>query len=473
MADIMAIVSKAIFEKAAGKAPAIGTKLLMDRYVTANKALEPLSQGGKLYLVTVRPPDEALWLVAVLENPKFDGKQWVAKPSQVAITDISKLRAKIKFESGAGITDKKGALGMSLQTPRALTAADTALLDKAAGIGTAPPEDKALPPPPSAPSPIGKVTGARRGTLLDAILDDPDSDAARQVYADQLIGNNDPRGEFILVDMAVAGPLSIRKRAQLTARRKELLDRHSAAWWPWTASEWRVHKGFVQAAGGSWKQIKPIAGELFAAEPVTELTLTGMDDKAIEELLAMPWLPRIRRLILRALDEDKFTRLAAAPQLAKLRALNVTGSELGSDALAAMTTALPSVQNLVLTDNPIGDDGIANLRTWQQLANVDTLYLTSCELTSEGLATLLAVPLEKLVKLTLSNNELGDTGANVIAKAAKRLPALEHLELSNTSLGTVGARTLSKADLPRLRRLDLRRNGLSEKLVAEDARIRV
>ena len=45
----------------------------MDRYVSANKGLEPLADGGRLYLVTVRPPNEALWLVAVLEQPKFDG----------------------------------------------------------------------------------------------------------------------------------------------------------------------------------------------------------------------------------------------------------------------------------------------------------------------------------------------------------------------------------------------------------------
>src|SRR5258708_6230451 len=118
---MMAIVSKAVFEKAAGKNPAVGTRLAMDRYVSANKTLEPLGSGGKLYLVTVRPPDEALWLVAVLDKPKFDGSQWVAKACTTPITDISNLRARIKFESGVGITPKKGALGMSLQTPRALT----------------------------------------------------------------------------------------------------------------------------------------------------------------------------------------------------------------------------------------------------------------------------------------------------------------------------------------------------------------
>ena len=478
MPDMMAIVSKAIFEKAAGKLPTTGTKLQMDRYVSANKALDPLKQGGKLYLVTVRPPDEELWLVAILDKPKFDGKQWIAKASQIPITDISKLRSKIKFESGVGITDKKGALGMSLQTPRALTSADTALLDKAAGVVAAAEEDedKGLPPPPSTPSPIGAATGERRGTLLDAILDNPDSDEARQVYADQLIANNDPRGEFILLDIALAGPLSIRKREQLAARRVELIKEHSAKWWPYSASHWRIHRGFLQAVHGTWKQIKAIATPLFAAEPVTEVSISGIEeDKDLAALLKAPWLPRVHRLILRGLPGDEgFTTLVSSPQLANLRALNVTANELGSDALANMTNALPRVHNLVLTGNPIGDEGIEHLGQWKQLANVDTLYLSTCELSEQGIDQLFSgAPLEKLTKLTLSNNELGDEGASVLAKCAQRMPALEHLELTNCGLGSSGAKALAKAKLPKLRRLDLRRNDLDEKLAANDPRIRV
>ena len=103
MADMMAIISKAVFERAAGKSPAVGTRLRMDRYVSANKALDKLSAGGKLYLVTVRPPDEALWLVAVLDRPKFDGEQWVAKPCDTPITDIGGLKKDLVFESGKGL----------------------------------------------------------------------------------------------------------------------------------------------------------------------------------------------------------------------------------------------------------------------------------------------------------------------------------------------------------------------------------
>ncbi|PTL82815.1 hypothetical protein [Vitiosangium sp. GDMCC 1.1324] len=132
MPDMLAIISKAVFEKeAAGRAP--GDVLPIDRYRSASKHLEPLHNGGRLFLVTVRPPAEALWLVAVLEGLRFDGAEWRAQPNQVPITDITALIPQLRFESGKGIHAAKGALGMSLQTPRALAAGDVTLLLGAAG----------------------------------------------------------------------------------------------------------------------------------------------------------------------------------------------------------------------------------------------------------------------------------------------------------------------------------------------------
>lgn len=132
MPDLLAIVSKAVFE-ADNRNAAVGQVLAIDRYVSTNKALEPLRGGGRLFLVTVRPPDEQLWLVAVLESPKHDGKAWVAKANTRAIANISGLRGSIRFTSNTGISATKGALGMSLQTPRQLTEEDVAMM-----LGSAP-----------------------------------------------------------------------------------------------------------------------------------------------------------------------------------------------------------------------------------------------------------------------------------------------------------------------------------------------
>ncbi|MDQ3367405.1 MAG: TIGR02996 domain-containing protein [Myxococcota bacterium] len=471
---MMAIISKAVFEKAAGKSPALGTRLQMDRYVSANKNLEPLAAGGKLYLVTVRPPDESLWLVAVLNQPRSDGTQWLAAAAApTPLTDITALRSQLRFESGAGITAKPGALGMSLQTPRALTAADVALLDRAAGGEAF--AGEGIPAAPTGPSSIGAVTGARRDVLLGAILEHPESDEARQVYADQLIANNDPRGELILLDIALAGPLSIRQREQLAGRRLELIAAHATTWWPYVVSHSRTSRGFVEAVSGTLEQLRAVAPALFAAEPVTEVTVLSLDgdDEELDALLAAKWLPRVRHLIVRGmLGSDGFARLCKAKPLARLEALNVCATELDADALAGMKGGLPRCTHLVLTGNALGDEGMTGLRGWKALESVTTLYLSGCELTSEGIETLLAKPLPRLTKLCLTGNELGDEGAVAIAAQAARLPALQHLEVRNIALGMSGLRALAAAPLPALRRVDARKNQLPE-LAPRDARVRV
>lgn len=136
MANVMAIVSKAVFDKMVGKGtPKLGDVLATNQYVSTNPRLAALEKGGSLFLVTVRPPNEALWLVAILENPKHNGTAWVSAANTVAMTDLSKVKDKLVFDSGNGIQAKPGALGMSLQTPRVLTDADVALLRGAAGGG--------------------------------------------------------------------------------------------------------------------------------------------------------------------------------------------------------------------------------------------------------------------------------------------------------------------------------------------------
>jgi uncharacterized protein (TIGR02996 family) len=126
MASVMAIVSKAVFEKAA-RGLELGDVWNTDEYASRHKALDALADGGDLILVTVRPPEQ-LWLVAVLRDPRANDRGWKAKlPNTTPIRDIESLRNKLRFVTGAGITVKAGALGMSLQTPRVLADSDVAL----------------------------------------------------------------------------------------------------------------------------------------------------------------------------------------------------------------------------------------------------------------------------------------------------------------------------------------------------------
>jgi len=154
--DILAIVSKAIFERDA-RDVGVGDVWEVDRYTSSNKALQPLADGGRVFLVTVRPPSEQLWLVGVLDEPRFDGNAWIAKPNRVAVTNITALRKTIRFESGKGISQDKGTLGMSLQTPRVLAPADVEQI--LAATGAAPPTTKTVAAKPAKPAPARIIGG--------------------------------------------------------------------------------------------------------------------------------------------------------------------------------------------------------------------------------------------------------------------------------------------------------------------------
>jgi hypothetical protein len=144
MPDILAIVSKAVFEKAA-KGLDIGDVWPTAVYASTHAALTSLAGGGRLFLVTVRPQHE-LWLVGVLERPRASKGAWRAAANATPITDITELIPRIAFANGKGLV-RDAKLGMSLQTPRELAPATAALL-----VGAKPPAKnagKAAKPPAS------------------------------------------------------------------------------------------------------------------------------------------------------------------------------------------------------------------------------------------------------------------------------------------------------------------------------------
>jgi len=135
---ILAIYSKSRFD-AEARGLGEGDVFAIDRYTSRNKALTKLSQGGTLFVVTVRPGD-VLWLVAVLEDPRDDGTAWVAEKNQVPICDITELIGQLELAGGKGIHAAPGKLGMSLQTPRQLSDRDVELLRAIAAAAQGSPE---------------------------------------------------------------------------------------------------------------------------------------------------------------------------------------------------------------------------------------------------------------------------------------------------------------------------------------------
>lgn len=134
VASVLAIVSKPQFEEHARRVggAASGAVLGLSRYDSSHRALEPLVDGGDLFLVTVRP-DDVLWLVGVLTAPRRADDHWTAEASTLPVTDVTPLVSKLRFANGKGLPSGPGKLAMSLQTPRTLTADDEALLRAAMG----------------------------------------------------------------------------------------------------------------------------------------------------------------------------------------------------------------------------------------------------------------------------------------------------------------------------------------------------
>lgn len=189
MGNVLAIISKTEFEKFAWKnRNHVGITFLLDRYVSTQKTLETLNEGGSLFLVSARPEDRLL-LVAILEKPKHDGTAWVSKKkNDTGTVDITSLVDKLRFENGKGIQAKPGALGMSLQTPRKLTDGDVALLRAAASGKSGPASDspKAKSPakPAAPPKPEKKAKAAAVSEdllqLMEAAFGEIEPDEVRE-----------------------------------------------------------------------------------------------------------------------------------------------------------------------------------------------------------------------------------------------------------------------------------------------------
>lgn len=278
MAHMMVIVSKGIFEKEA-KGVEEGQVWPTSLYASQSPALAALKPGGDLYLVTVRPPDERLWLVAVLRGPKKEKAGWRAKPNTTPIVDITHLKRRIAFASGAGITAKPGALGMSLQTPRALTSDDVALLSGGGATPSAPVAKAASRP--------GDV-GAR---LLAAVLDRPHDLTLRSVYGDWLSEQGEPRGEVIALQ-SNGDQASKEDRKRLEA----LISAHGAKWiapLDEIVRDPQFRLGFL--SGCTMVKLRSKAHRALLAHPLfSTLEDAGRDEKG--EVVTAPGLRSVRRV---------------------------------------------------------------------------------------------------------------------------------------------------------------------------------
>lgn len=325
--------------------------------------------------------------------------------------------------------------------------------------------------------------------LEAALYAEPADRGPYEVYGDWLVERGDPRGEFVLLGLALEDRPD---DPALLARRADLLARHEATWlggltssgyWPTHPIQIEWRRGLLRKVGvfnqyetSEAAQIYRELAQLPAAAFVRDLSIGvscsyagggADDDSALEALRDLP-LPALRTL---ALSSDDFQLSwshigdvsIANSALASLESLSI---EAGRFTLGAID--LPSLRSLSLITGALRAHVVASLAAakWPALEELSVYFGTDeyggeCTI-AEARPFLDGSAFPKVRALGLANSEFSDELAVQLPRA-QILPRLATLDLSRGTLGDDAARTfLDHADaFAHLARLDLSENYLS------------
>ena len=277
--------------------------------------------------------------------------------------------------------------------------------------------------------------------FLNAILERPDDDLARLVYADYLDETGDPeRAEFIRVQIEIANSSDGDPRFSALRRRQNELQKRRVEWRLPIRGIQHFHRGFVEsiAVTADWLIHSPI--EILRAAPIRELRVINADNYVVD-LARVPGLDRIQTLDLRNNSFGTQGRLARFLELAPLR--NMTGllllnNQLWRDDVEVLVSSERAAQllSLDLSGNALGNAGVEILARAERLTGLRALILRSDDLDyrdridGDGAEDLAMSPvLNRLANLEIGGHLLGDSGPAFFANAPG-LPVLERIDLS-------------------------------------------
>jgi uncharacterized protein (TIGR02996 family) len=214
--------------------------------------------------------------------------------------------------------------------------------------------------------------------FLQSILENPDDDSVRLIFADWLMERDDPRGEFIRIQCELARlqePLSdwdawasaSERLPELAAREKELLAKHGKTWAEPISSitnHYEFRGGFVERVSLSAALFLQRQADLFRRTPIQEVHFTSV---AAGEVLALASAPELARLKTIDLSGQLVTPvlfgLLGSRRLTRLRALKLSRCSV-SDGLLEHLAAFPrlaQLQFLDLSHNNLTIDGVRRL----------------------------------------------------------------------------------------------------------------
>ncbi len=265
--------------------------------------------------------------------------------------------------------------------------------------------------------------------FLQAILNEPDDDVHRLVYADWLDEHDDPRGAFIRAQVEAAGlPADDPRRDELERQAGDLLRRHQDEWdrplldaagydprsggvlgmigriarffrasWPKPPLYLReYHRGFVDVVHFDMGKFVERAEALFRAAPIQEVYFELVSAR-MTDLAALPLLERVRglHLIYTYLREDALIELLASPHWTGLRTLDMPGNHLSEHSvrLLAASTCAKRLATLNVAHTDMNDAAVLALADSPAFGGVTHLYLSSNPFGPHGALAVVRSPL--------------------------------------------------------------------------------
>lgn len=306
---------------------------------------------------------------------------------------------------------------------------------------------------------------------MEAILQSPDDDALRLIFADWLEERGDPRGEFIRVQYALLDEkLDERKRFELKTREGELIAEHGRKWAGpihEITRKYGFRRGMVSEVTVAPDALKD-AEKLLENSPIQTVIMKADNWCPIPFLFWGPSLARIRELDLFGYGLGSHMgveMLAGCPHLGGIEKLRLDLNQIGLHQARALatTTNLPALKHLSIRANPIGNLGFQAICASQTLNQLTCLDVEMCQISIDGLrGAAKDFRLSDLEELALGHNSVDRQGITVLA----RLPvarSLRTIRLNDSNLNAIAIRPLT--DSPAfggLKTLDLRNNLLTD-----------
>jgi len=226
--------------------------------------------------------------------------------------------------------------------------------------------------------------------FMHAIIERPDDETPRLVYADWLDENGQPeRAEFIRIQCELAKMMpDDRLYTGLQLRQRKLFAEHSPYWLgklrgPFGLKDFQ--RGFLARVRLHAQSFVAHANTLFRLGPIRDVSLTGVGMHVIL-IASSPYLQRLERLDLKGgktgLRDWGVGCLCRSANLARLSHLDLGNNGIGDEgaSLIAGSSALGGLTQLRLSGNHIGDEGLSSLAGSEYLHALTMIDLSGNEI---------------------------------------------------------------------------------------------